>query len=63
MLPYVLPPRMPKGDKRNFRRVLIANAANHQTMVKSRSPVWQRKHSKTKCQYCKVKVQWRDKVE
>ena len=53
---FTLPPRGPKGSKQNERRALYFNAIAHQSMVKTKSDVWQAKHKKQRCKYCKVKL-------
>lgn len=59
IMQLVLPPRRPKGDKRNARRAEIVMAFAHQKMVKTRGPEWRAAHKREKCKLCRVRVKFR----
>lgn len=68
MRPYIqprnllLPPRKPKGSIGNYKRVLVAAAANHQAKVARMSDRWRAKHKAEGCDWCKVRVRFKNGV-
>jgi hypothetical protein len=53
-----LPPRRPRGDPRNVRRVWMMAAANHRWRVARMEDSKRIKHER-QCQMCRTRIRWK----